>query len=188
MRGRTLSDSCFSHIVHAPIDRVDLAAWVFGLTSVEYRRCCSPAHIAAGISSSADGRAMPITVEMIGECVLVAQYVGEITDPRHCRMVATSELFSSLGRTTSHVVWDLSVEPLDEETCEYVNRIVVTATDDFIGFIREHGIPFERAAAIRDRVAAAHNEQETSGFAESIERKALSAFRARSGLPQQPGP
>jgi hypothetical protein len=131
---------------------------------------------------------MPITVEMIGECILVTQYVGEITDPHHCRMVSTSEFFSSLGRTTSHVVWDLSVEPLDEATCEYVNRIVATATDDFLGFIREHGIPFERAAAIRDRADAAHNEQETSGFAESIERNALSASCAKGGLPRESGP
>jgi len=130
---------------------------------------------------------MPITVEMIGECLLVAQYVGEITDPHHCRMVSTSEFFSSLGRTTSNVVWDLSVEPLDEETCEYVNRIVATATDDFLGFIREHGIPFERAAAIRDRAAAAHNEQETSGFAESIERRARGAVRDESRLSREPG-
>jgi hypothetical protein len=173
MPDRTLSDSCFSHIVSAPIDHVDISDWLFHLTSAEYQRCCPPAHIAAGTNTGEDGRPISINIEVIGDSLIIHQYVGEVTEPHHCLMVSTSDVFNPQGRTTSHVVWDLSVEPLDAQSCEYVNRITATATDEFIAFIAEHGVPFAEAACAVDKASAAHNEQETPLLAHSIERRAL---------------
>jgi hypothetical protein len=129
---RTLAESAFSHIINAPIGRVDIADWLFHLPSAEYQRCCPPAHIAAGVSTTDDGIPMSINVEVIGDSVMIQKYVGEITDADHCRMVSISDVFSPLGRTTSHVVWDLSVEPLDDQSCEFINHVKVTATDEFL--------------------------------------------------------
>ena len=173
MPDRTLSDSCFSHIVNAPIERVDISDWLFHLTNAEYQRCCPPAHIAAGTTTTDDGRPMSINVETIGDSLLVQQYVGEVTEPHHCRLVSTSDVFSPEGRTTSHVVWELSVEPLDKTSCEYINHLIATATEDFLDFLAARGIPVAEAAASRDQTATAHNEKETPLFAESIERHAL---------------
>lgn len=182
MQNLTLSDTCFSHIINVPIDCVDIADWLLHLSSSEYQRCCPSAHIAAGTSTSEDGRPMSINVEVIGDSLLVQEYVGEVTEARHCRMVSTSHVFSPQGRTTSHVVWDLSVEPLDAESCEYVNCLTATATDEFLEFIAMHDIPFAQAAEGRDAAASAHNEQETPLLAESIGRRAL-ALRGH-----EPGP
>ncbi|HEV7449867.1 MAG TPA: hypothetical protein VGO16_00440 [Pseudonocardiaceae bacterium] len=55
-------------------------------------------------------------------------------------------MFSPLGRTTLHVVWDLSVQPLDAHSCEYINHVMATATDAFLTLINEHGISLEQAA------------------------------------------
>jgi hypothetical protein len=175
MSGRNLSDSCFSHIVNASIERVNIADWLSHLTSAEYRRCCPPAHIAAGATRSDDGRPMSITVELIGEALLIQEYVDEVTDPRYCRMVSTPDVFAPEGRTTWHVVWELRVEPLDAASCEYVNRLTVLATEDFLALLDVHGIPFPEAAAVHDRAATLHNEQETPLLALSIERHALRA-------------
>jgi hypothetical protein len=169
----TLADSSFGHLVNAPIERVDIADWLLHLTSAEYRRCCPPAHIACGTTTTDAGEPMSITVETIADNLLIEQYIGEIVAARHCRMVSTADVFSPLGRTTSHVVWDLSVEPLDERTCEYVNHVVVSATAEFLELIDAHGVPFEEAAASRREASEAHNELETWLFAESIERRAL---------------
>ena len=109
MSHRTLADSSFSHIVGARIEWVNIADWLFDLTSAEYQRCCPQAHIAAGVTTSDDGRPMSVNVEMIGDMLLIHNYVGEIVGPRHCRMVSTSDLFACHGRTTCHVVWDVSV-------------------------------------------------------------------------------
>jgi hypothetical protein len=180
MRDRTLSDSAFSHVINAPIERVDIADWLFHLPNPEYRRCCPTAHIAAGTTTTDDERPMTINVEMMGDRLVIQQYVAEVADPGHCRMVSISDVFSPQGRTTSHVVWDLSVERLDEHSCEYINHVTATATDEFLGFIDEHAIPFEQAAAEHDAAAVAHNEQETPLFAHSIERRALSSRNANA--------
>jgi hypothetical protein len=71
------------------------------------------------------------------------------------------------------VLWELAVEPLDERSCEYVNRLTVVATEDFLSFIEAHGIDLEVAAGVYTDAFEAHNELETASFAASIERRAL---------------
>jgi hypothetical protein len=177
---RTLTDSSFSHIVDAPIERIDIADWLFHLRSSEYQRCCPSAHIAAGLSTSDDGRPMVINVEMIGDSLMIQKYVAEVTHPNHCRMISTSDVFTPLGRTTSHVMWDLSVQPLDEQSCEYINQIKRTATDEFLVFIDENDITLDQATAAQREASAAHNEMETPRYAASIERRALMGLSTRS--------
>ena len=176
---RTLTDSSFSHIVNAPVERIDIADWLFHLRSSEYQRCCPSAHIAAGLSTSDDGRPMVINVEMIGDSLMIQKYVAEVTHPGHCRMISTSEVFTPLGRTTSQVMWDLSVQPLGEQSCEYINQITGTATDEFLVFIDENGITLDQATAAQREASAAHNEMETPRYAASIERRALTGLRPR---------
>jgi hypothetical protein len=173
MADRPLSESSFSHIVRAPIERVDIVGWLFSLPTSEFRRCCSPDHIACGASTTDDGRPMSINVETIGDNLLIHQYVGEITAPHHCHMVSTSELLTPYGRAPAQVVWDLAVQPLDEHTCEYINQLTATAGDAFVAMIKRAGTRFEGVAAALHRALLAHNERETSGLAKSIGRKAL---------------
>ena len=73
---RTLSLSTVTHIINAPIEKVDIADWLFNLPDAEYQRC-SPVHIAAGHTTSDDGRPMSINVETIGEAIMVQHFVGE---------------------------------------------------------------------------------------------------------------
>jgi hypothetical protein len=50
---RTLSLSTVTHSINAPIEKVDIADWLFNLPDAEYQQC-SPAHIAAGHTTSED--------------------------------------------------------------------------------------------------------------------------------------
>jgi hypothetical protein len=43
----TLSLSTVTHIIKAPLEKVNIADWLFNLPDAEYQRC-SHAHIAAG--------------------------------------------------------------------------------------------------------------------------------------------
>jgi hypothetical protein len=173
MTDRKLSESSFSHVVNVPIDRVDLADWLFNITSEEYQRCCPPAHIAAGATTTDDGRPVSINVEMIGESLMIQQYVGELVGPRHCRLVSRSTAFSARGRTSVEVMWHLKVEPIDDRSCAYTNRVIATATDEFLAFIAHHGTSLEQARTARQDASSAHNRIETPLFAQSIERRAL---------------
>ena len=175
MNDRTIVETSLSEIINTPAAQVDLADWLFGLPTAEYQRCCPPAHIAAGTTTSDDGRPMSINVEMIGDSLLIENYVGEIVSPHHLHMVSTSDVFSPLGRTTNDVIWDLSVRPRDEQTCEFVNYVKGVATTEFLEFLERHQTAFDQARAALCEATAAHNRQETPLFAQSIERRARSA-------------
>lgn len=170
-----LSQSAFSHVIDVPFEQVDIAASPFSLPEAEYQRCAPPDHIAAGATFTDDGRRMSINVEMIGTGLVVQHYVGEITEPSHCRMVSTSDVFTPAGRTQVQVIWDLSVRKLDDGRCEYTNSVVSHPTDAFLAFIQERGISWQKAQADRQEASGDHNRRETPLFAESIARAARRA-------------
>jgi hypothetical protein len=167
-----LSQSAFSHIVDVPFEKIDIAKWLFALPDAEYQRCAPPDHIAAGATFTDDGRRMSINVEMIGTGLVVQHYVGEITEAAHCRMVSTSDVFTPNGRTKVQVIWDLSAKKIDDNRTEYTNGVVSHPTEEFLDFIKTHGISWEQACADRQASSGDHNRRETPLFAESIARAA----------------
>ena len=175
--GRTLSLSTVTAVIHAPIEKVDIADWLFNLPEAEYQRC-SHAHIAAGITSTDDGRPMSINVETIGDALLIQHYVAEVSEPHVCRMVSVSDAITEAGRTKVQVMWELSVRRLDSQTCQYSNHIHTSTTEDFMDFLKEHHIPFERARDARQQASDSHNREQTPNFAKSIERRALRQLSA----------
>ena len=169
---RRLSNSTVSAIMHVPLEKVNIANWLLTLPDAEYRRC-SHAHIAAGTSTTDDGRTMSINVETIGDALIVQHYVAEVKEPTLCRMVSISDAINKNGRTKVKVEWTLSARKIDDRTTEYTNHIFASATDEFIAFIQEHDIALEQAAAARQAASDAHNREETPNFAASIEWHAL---------------
>ncbi len=170
---RTLSLSAVTATVHAPIEKINIADWLFHLPDAEYQRCAH-AHIAAGVTTTDDGRGMSINVETIGDAMVVQHYVAEIREPQLCRIVSISDSISPVGRTKLQVIWELSVKRIDERTCEFTNYVHSSAIDETMAFFEQHGIPFEKAREARQHASHAHNQEETPNFAKSIERKALS--------------
>ncbi len=45
-----------------------------------------------------------------------------LSAPDHCRMVSTSDVFTPVGRTTVRVVWDLSVQSIDDQAANTSTR------------------------------------------------------------------
>jgi hypothetical protein len=170
---RTLSLSTVTATIHLPLEKVDIADWLFHLPDPEYQRCAR-AHLAAGATTTDDGRAMSINVETIGDALVVQHYVAEVSEPHFCRMVSISDSISPAGHTKLQVIWELSVKKISDDSCEFTNHIHSSATDETMAFFKEHGIPFERARDARQQASRAHNQEETPNFANSIERRALS--------------
>jgi hypothetical protein len=90
-------------------------------------------------------------------------------------MVSTSDVFTPTGRTKVQVIWDLSVRKIDDARSEYINSVISHPTEEFLGFIKEHGITWEKARNDRQQSSGDHNSRETPLFAESIARAARSA-------------
>ena len=132
---RTLSLSTVTATIHAPIEKVNIADWLLHLPDAEYQRCAQ-AHIAAGSSTTDDGRPMSINVETIGDAFVVQHYTAEFHQPHFCRMVSLSDSISPAGRTRLQVVWELSVNKIDEQSCEYTNHIHSTAIDQTLAFLK----------------------------------------------------
>lgn len=170
---RILSNSAYSHTIHCPIEKVDIAAWLFRLPEAEYCRCCPPDHISCGTTSTDSGTPMSINVEMIGKTLMIQHYAAEVATPSLCRMISTSDAFTPAGHTRVQVIWTLSVRPMDAKSCEYTNSVVAHPTQEFMDFIAAHDMSFEDAAAARQHDGGDHNRRETPLFAASIERKAL---------------
>jgi hypothetical protein len=174
----TLSLSTVTATIHAPIEKVHIADWVLHLPDAEYQRCSS-AHVAAGSTTTDDGRPMSINVEIIGDAFVVQHYVAEIREPHFCRMVSISDSISPVGRTKLQVVWQLSARKIDDHSCEYTNHIHSTAIDQTLAFFKEHDIPFEKARSARQQASHAHNQEETPRFAKSIEQRALRGAKTK---------
>ena len=168
-----LSNVICSCVINAPVEKVDLATWLFKLSEGEYRRCCPPDHISCGTTLTDEGKPMVINVEMIGHALMVQRYVAEIGTPALCKMVSISEAFTPNGRTRVQVVWTLSVKRIDENSCEFVNSMNVHPTAEFMEFIAQHKIKFKDAVGARQHVEGEHNRRETPLTAASIERLAL---------------
>src|SRR5262245_33642230 len=95
--------------IHTPVERVDIADWLLHLPDAEYQRCAAPDHIAAGATTTDDGRPMSINVEVIGGTLMVQHYVAEVYEPHHCRMVSLSDVQAQGGWTKICVISYLSV-------------------------------------------------------------------------------
>lgn len=172
MEEHVIVESSFSAIINAPIESIDIPEWCFSLPDHEYQGC-SPAHFAAGATTSRDGRRMSINVEVLGGVPMVQHYVEQVAEKHHLVLDSVSDLFTATGRTKIRVMWELSVKSIGPGKCEFTNRVRSRATEEFWDFLARQGIPFEIFRAQREPISTAHNRQETPFFAASIERYAL---------------
>ena len=173
---RLLSTDTATAVINAAIAQVDIGDWVFHLPDAEYQRCAPGQHIAAGATTTDDGRPMSINVEQIAGTLLVQHYVPEVLEPHHCVMVSQTDLITPRGRTKFQITWELSAEADGDDRCTYTNTVSAHATDEFLSFLAELGIGVEQGAAERQENMTAHNQLETPLFAKSIERRALGAM------------
>nr|WP_322626284.1 hypothetical protein [uncultured Flavobacterium sp.] len=167
-----LSASVVTAVMNAPIEKINIADWLFNLPDAEYQRC-SINHIAAGITFNYEGQPMSINVEYVGNALVVQHYVAVVYRADYCRMLSISDTITASGRSKVQVLWELKAEKIDENTSLYTNSIHATATPEFLEFIKEHGITLEQAAKARQDASDSHNHEETPNFAKSIENRAL---------------
>lgn len=165
-------ESSFTATINAPIEKINIPEWCFSLPDHEYQGC-SPAHFAAGATTSRDGKRMSINVEVLGGVPMVQHYVEQVAENDHLVLDSVSDLWTPTGRTTILVMWELSVKSVGPKKCEFMNHVRSRATPEFLDFLARQGIPLEVFRTQRTPISTAHNAQETPFFAASIERYAL---------------
>ena len=131
MGSEPISESSFTAVVNAPIEKVDLADWLFGRRMPN----TSAARLLTSLQAPRDPRMakrMSINVEMIGGSFVVQHYVEDIAEKHHIRLISLSDTFSPNGHTKVQVIWELSVKPIDGRSCEFTNHVHGDATEDRI--------------------------------------------------------
>jgi hypothetical protein len=172
MEEHVIVESSFTAPINAPLEKIDIPAWCFSLPDHEYQGC-SPAHFAAGATTSPDGKRMSINVEVLGGVPMVQHYVEQVAEKHRLVLDSVSDLWTPTGRTKILVMWELSVKSVGPKKCEFTNRVRSRATPEFLDFLNRQGVPFEVFRTAREPISTAHNRQETPFFAASIERHAL---------------
>ncbi|MFF0079306.1 hypothetical protein ACFYR1_06285 [Streptomyces canus] len=127
-----ISETAQTATVDAPIEAVDIADWVLNLPDAEYRRCAPGEHIAAGRTTTDDGRPMSINVENIGGTLVIQHYVAEVHEAHHCHLVSLSDAQTEQGWIKVQATWDMRVEPNDDGTCRLTNTVTTHATQGFL--------------------------------------------------------
>jgi hypothetical protein len=156
-----------------PIERVDLADWLFTLTDAEYQAAAPTAHRAAGTFVQ-DGVRGTVNVEAIGGHLIIQHYREVAGSPTHV------EMFSSRSRVyLFHLVpapiqvrWTMSATPRNADTSEFscTVELIMSPLLRFLG-----GISGLNPAIRR------HTLIETRGFADDIVRKAKAKAKASPG-------
>ncbi|MCC3158434.1 hypothetical protein LJ737_14385 [Hymenobacter sp. 15J16-1T3B] len=167
-------DASFQAVINAPIDSVDLPAWLFSQSEADYMRC-SPAHIAVGQTTGANGQRVVVNVELIGHSAVVQRYQEKLSEPHHLVLTSFSDVFGATGRQRVHVRWELSVNAVGAGQCELTSQVVVHATDAMIHNLAQQGIDFEQFRQQRQQAYVAHHQAKTPQLAASLERAALHA-------------
>jgi hypothetical protein len=140
MEERVIVDSCFCAVINAPIEKIDIPVWCFSLPDEDYQGC-SPAHFAAGSTTSRDGRRMSINVEVIGGALMVQHYVEVAAERHHLVLDSVSDLFTTAGRTNIQVIWELSVKRIDAGKCEFTCNVHPRDPDELADVLARQGTP-----------------------------------------------
>lgn len=158
--------------VDAPLEKIDLFDWALNLPEGEYQRCAPGEHIAAGRTTTDDGRLMSINVENIGGTLVIQHYIAEVHEPHHVTFVSLSDALTPGGWVKVQATWDMRVERVDDHTSELVNTVTTRPTQGYLDLVAQSGATFEQAAAAQHEVIVGHNGRETPLFAASLGRKA----------------
>jgi len=167
-----LAQAVCTAVIDAPAAKVDLFDWLRTLPDRQYQRCAPPDHKAAGYTVTDDGRPLSVMVEMIGASLFVHHFAYAAAGRAHCRLVSISDVLAPAGWTTCQVIWELTVDPVDDQTSRCTNTVTGHPTAAFMRFIAGPGRGFEDAAAAAQAALADHCQRETPCYAESIGRHA----------------
>jgi frataxin-like iron-binding protein CyaY len=176
---RLLVESTAKFHINAPTSDIDITEWVFTCGDQEYIDCTpeSGSHMSAGFTTSPEGGRMSLNVEYIGGALICEHYHERIGEKLHCRLESVSDTIFGNIFTTTHVIWELIATPIAGNHHEFTNNVWVRTTEKFDQYLDLLRIPYETARCNYQAAVAAHNHEETPGFAKAIERRALGRNR-----------
>lgn len=158
-------------IVHAPIESINLADWMFTITSDEYA-ACAEAHQSAAQGKLASGKRFSVNLETTEDILIVQHYLETVSQRDHVVGFSPNSMFwlSDTEYALAEVTWEVKVMKIDETRCELICRAFSETEDTaFVAMLQE---ALKKAPAGFNPLQQ-HIEEETPMFAKDIQRKAL---------------
>ncbi len=167
----TLGQAQAQSTLAAPAASIDLADWMFTLSSDAYA-ACAEGHQSAAQARLPSGKRVSINVEVVAGFFMVQHYVEDLSERAHVRAVSPNtilwindELF-----VLAQITWELRLVALDDVRSELTCVVIVETEDEALA----------RTAAANnagldpsETPLQRHVDEETPLFAKDIERKAL---------------
>ncbi|WP_123890307.1 hypothetical protein [Flavobacterium frigidimaris] len=67
-------------------------------------------------------------------------YVEEVGERNHCKLNSVSDSISDMGITKLGITWEIKIIPVTANSCEFVNKVLVTSTPEFLAILKEANI------------------------------------------------
>ena len=166
-----LGEASSKAIIQAPIESIDVAEWLFGLSSEEYAACAS-GHQSAAQGVLPSGKRMSFNVEMVAGFFMVQHYIETISERDRVLSVSpnTTLWLDDDNYVLLKITWELRLEALDASSCILHCRVISeTENEQFIEATHELTKNLDPA----ETPFQLHIKEETPLFARDIERKAL---------------
>lgn len=151
--------------VHRSAEALDLAAWLFGMSDLEYRQCAK-GHFGAGASRLPNGMRTSVNVESVGGHLAVQHYVEEISSRNHVRLVSErSDIWIfHIIHIRPRVTWEMKLIPISDRECRFRHHVSI-----------EHPSVLVKIASVLCFVplfVRGHDKEEAPLFAASLARSA----------------
>lgn len=166
-----LGEATAQATIHAPVERIDISEWLFGLSSEDYE-ACAEGHQSAAQGRLPSGRRVSMNVEHVAGFFMVQHYIETISERDRVLTVSPNTVLwlNDEKYVMLQITWELAVSRIDQNssllTCkvnsETENEDFVKATHELTKDLNPEETPFQL-----------HIKEETPLFAKNIEAKAL---------------
>ena len=150
--------------VEVAADRVDLPEWWFTMPDAAYR-AASPAHLAFGTSTAADGKRLAVCLERLGGAMMLHHYQAEVAEADHLR-ITSPESRGWLGGMLPirfSATADIRIRPVAQEGSELVFGVEGTAPTALLRAMF--------ASPVMRAILHKHLEEEMAVFARDIAQR-----------------
>lgn len=162
--------------INAPLEKIDISEWLFGLSSADYA-ACAEGHQSTAKGRLPSGKRVSINVEYVAGFFMVQHYIESISERDRVRVISpnTQLWLNDTDYVELEITWELSLKKIDADSCLLRCSVIRASANE--AFIRaSHELnknidPSQTAFQL-------HIDEETPRFADDVEGKALAGLWA----------
>lgn len=161
-------------LIHAPLEKIDISEWLFGLSSADYAGCAE-GHQSAAQGRLPSGKRVSINVEYVAGFFMVQHYIETLSEKDRVRVISPNTLLwlNDKDYVELEITWELAIKKIDTDSCLLTCTVIsASANESFIKASHE----LNKNSDPSQTPFQLHINEETPLFARDIEGKALAGW------------